>query len=380
MKKIALILSLLAALQFAARCQNIPVYGNLTPSDSGALDLGRPSLHWDTIFVDAIYPPVSGSGIWSQIDDSTILWTYGGDSAIINANTGTIYFGSDYGGMAIDPSARINFSGVGAFIFEGSTAQQAQIRLREDEDNGTNYVQLQSPASLAADYTLTFPANDGNANQIAITNGSGVLSWVNQAFAYYNDSTIIYQNSNDTITVLSYGNHATAIGTQGTVFGIGTNIAESNILMYDDSIKLLANGFEIMLLNNSEIKASEHFLPNNNGIQNLGSASNRWGDGLINNITTYGIVDEGSTVNTTAGDAATINAISGRFRKDATGATFTLTNSYITANSIVVVTPANAAIDATATTWTVSTAGGNVVVTFNAAPTANFDMNFIVIN
>lgn len=85
-------------------------------------------------------------------------------------------------------------------------------------------------------------------------------------------------------------------------------------------------------------------------------------------------------IDTTSGDSATINSPAGRFRKDATGAAFTLTNSYITANSIIQCTPANAAIDVTATSWTVLAGAGSAVITFNAAPTAEFDMNFLVIN
>lgn len=85
-------------------------------------------------------------------------------------------------------------------------------------------------------------------------------------------------------------------------------------------------------------------------------------------------------INTTAGDAATINATSGRFRKDNSGASFTLTNSYITANSIIILTQANAAVDATGTAFTVSAGSGSATITWIAAPTANFDMNFIVIN
>lgn len=85
-------------------------------------------------------------------------------------------------------------------------------------------------------------------------------------------------------------------------------------------------------------------------------------------------------VSTTDGDAETINSSSGRFRKDTSGATFTLTNSVINANSIIILCPANNAIDASATTWTVSAGVGSAVITFNAAPTSNFDMNFWIIN
>lgn len=97
-------------------------------------------------------------------------------------------------------------------------------------------------------------------------------------------------------------------------------------------------------------------------------------------VTTAQLIASNKSINTTAGDGATINAIAGRFRKDATGATFTLTNSFITANSILILDQANTAFDATATSWTKVCGAGSVTITFNAAPTSNFDMDFLIIN
>ena len=85
-----------------------------------------------------------------------------------------------------------------------------------------------------------------------------------------------------------------------------------------------------------------------------------------------------SAINTTTGVSATINKAAGRFRKDTTGTTFTLTNSYITANSIVMLTFVN--LDATTTAMAVVAAAGSAIISFNAAPTANLDVNFLVIN
>lgn len=86
----------------------------------------------------------------------------------------------------------------------------------------------------------------------------------------------------------------------------------------------------------------------------------------------------GAAIDTTAGDAATINRLAGRFRKDTSGATFTLTNSLISSSSIVILTFASD--DATATRATVSAGSGSATITFNAAPTANCDLNFMVVN
>jgi hypothetical protein len=47
------------------------------------------------------------------------------------------------------------------------------------ESTGVKKVTLQSPASLTADYGLTFPANPPTSGQILSSNGAGALSWVN---------------------------------------------------------------------------------------------------------------------------------------------------------------------------------------------------------
>ena len=39
------------------------------------------------------------------------------------------------------------------------------------------FVSLKAPSSLTANYTLTFPVDDGAANEMLITDGNGVLSW-----------------------------------------------------------------------------------------------------------------------------------------------------------------------------------------------------------
>jgi hypothetical protein len=44
-------------------------------------------------------------------------------------------------------------------------------------DSGSNYVTIKAPSSASGDYTLTFPADDGGANEVLTTDGNGVLSW-----------------------------------------------------------------------------------------------------------------------------------------------------------------------------------------------------------
>jgi len=62
------------------------------------------------------------------------------------------------------------------------------VELREDTDNGTNYVRLKSPDALTANLTFTLPTADGSDGQFIKTDGSGNLSFVSQVSA--NDATI----------------------------------------------------------------------------------------------------------------------------------------------------------------------------------------------
>lgn len=64
--------------------------------------------------------------------------------------------------------------GTGVFNFAGSAGTDAALRLREA--GNVNYVDIKPP-TLAANYTLTLPVDDGTTGQVLQTNGTGVLSW-----------------------------------------------------------------------------------------------------------------------------------------------------------------------------------------------------------
>jgi hypothetical protein len=58
-----------------------------------------------------------------------------------------------------------------------TTTVGGDLKLYEGTNNGTNFVALKSPASLAANVTWTLPSADGTSAQVLSTNGSGTLSW-----------------------------------------------------------------------------------------------------------------------------------------------------------------------------------------------------------
>ena len=58
---------------------------------------------------------------------------------------------------------------------------QRSLGFKEDSANGTNYVAFQAPASVAANVTWTLPGADGTAGQFLQTDGSGTLTWADEA-------------------------------------------------------------------------------------------------------------------------------------------------------------------------------------------------------
>ena len=112
---------------------------------------------------------------------------------------------------------------------------QRDVRFGEATGNGSNYAAIQAPSSLAADYTLTLPVDDGTANQVLATDGSGVLSWASPTVTpttagnvYSNGSALqsiaFSGNGNKVFGVDSGGTteeaKTLAVGTSGTDFAI----------------------------------------------------------------------------------------------------------------------------------------------------------------
>ena len=68
-------------------------------------------------------------------------------------------------------------STAGSFSVNGTSTAGADIKLYEDTDNGTNYVSLKAPDTIAANVTWQLPGADGTTGQFLATNGAGVLSF-----------------------------------------------------------------------------------------------------------------------------------------------------------------------------------------------------------
>ena len=75
----------------------------------------------------------------------------------------------------------ININGDGLIELGGTSTTQGRVRLAEDTDNGTNYVELTAPASVTSNKTITFPDETGTV----LTSASAITAF---------PSTVGYRN------------------------------------------------------------------------------------------------------------------------------------------------------------------------------------------
>jgi hypothetical protein len=109
---------------------------------------------------------VRGASIAAQVDG-----TPGTDDM-----PGRLVFSTTADG-ASSPTERMRIDSSGNVQIRGNSTQAATLQMYEDTDNGTNYVALKAPASVASNVTWTLPNADGTADQVLKTDGSGALGW-----------------------------------------------------------------------------------------------------------------------------------------------------------------------------------------------------------
>ena len=113
--------------------------------------------------------PTTGITVTSS-DKALVAWT-GSDFVRVGASAG----GSN---TQIQYNNSGNLAGSANLTFDGTNVQiGSQGDLRLADSDSSNYVALQSPATVATNVTFTLPGTDGSANQVLTTNGSGVLSF-----------------------------------------------------------------------------------------------------------------------------------------------------------------------------------------------------------
>ena len=99
-----------------------------------------------------------------------------------------------------------------------STSSVPSLEAKGDGNTQDGYIQLNCrdnshgiklkspPHSASANYTLTFPNNDGDANQKLTTNGSGVLTWTDDSTTVADGSISTAKIADDAVTAAKLAN------------------------------------------------------------------------------------------------------------------------------------------------------------------------------
>jgi len=149
---------------------------------------------------------------------------------------------------------------------DGTTDGYLQLNCSQNSHG----IKLKSPPhSASASYTLTFPNNDGDANQVLTTNGSGVLTWASAgantpAFHAYLSSTVEVNN-----------NASTKLAADTEIFDTDSNYNNSTYRFQPQTagkyfVYGLINGktsaYKLYLVKASVFKNGSEYATNNNTI------------------------------------------------------------------------------------------------------------------
>ena len=134
--------------------------------------------------------------------------------------------------VGIDSSLATNkIIGSNRFWTNSTSSTGSGVNLVEGTSNGTSFITLKAPDSLAGIVTYTMPGTDGSNGQVLATNGSGTLSFIDSAatlnIADDNANTDALALLSDTLT-FSEGEGINAVVSNNTVTISAEDATDSN--------------------------------------------------------------------------------------------------------------------------------------------------------
>jgi hypothetical protein len=134
--------------------------------------------------------------------------------------------------VGIDSSLATNkIIGSNRFWTNSTSSTGSGVNLVEGTSNGTSFITLKAPNSLAGIVTYTMPGTDGDVGQVLATNGSGTLSFIDSAatlnIADDNANTDALALLSDTLT-FSEGEGINAVVSNNTVTISAEDATDSN--------------------------------------------------------------------------------------------------------------------------------------------------------
>ena len=119
--------------------------------------------------------------------------------------------------LIVDANLAIDTLNIG-----NATTTGGELRFNEGTNNGTNFVGLKAPNSLASSQTYTLPSTDGTAGQFLKTDGSGGLAFetVNQFITLSDGSATDQYNTSETLLFTGGQSITTAVTDNEITFSV----------------------------------------------------------------------------------------------------------------------------------------------------------------
>jgi hypothetical protein len=117
---------------------------------------------------------------------------------------------------------------VDARLVDATSSVGAKAVFAEGTANGSHKVTLKAADTVAADVTFTLPAADGSANQVLVTNGSGVLSFAapaSSSMTLAGDTGTDTFNTGETLTFTGGTGIASTVTHNTVTFDIDSTVA-----------------------------------------------------------------------------------------------------------------------------------------------------------
>ncbi len=180
---------------------------------------------------------VYSDGNWQTVGFDGSYWELGGNTGL----AATDYFGSadDNDVIAIRNNNEYWRLSASGFDLEQS------LRIKDASD--TYYATIQT-ATQGDNYTLTLPADDGTANQVLTTDGSGVLSWTTPSGGGSGNWVLdvnTLKPASASATKIQWGLQGPsdgAIGSYATAFGQGTKAEASYSTAWGNGTQVTSAG------------------------------------------------------------------------------------------------------------------------------------------
>ena len=149
--------------------------------------------------------------------------------------------------VGIDSTTNNNkFFGSHRYWTRETTTTGSGVNFVEGTNNGTQFITIKAPGTLAGIVTFTLPSADGTNGQILTTNGSGTLSFSSSAassFTIAGGTGTDTFNTGDTLTFAGTANEIeTAVTNDQVQIGLPNNVAITTSVVVGSGVTINASG------------------------------------------------------------------------------------------------------------------------------------------